>query len=116
MSRSIPRWEWRTFGEAFGDADERFAALSRERVEESDEIYLLSIASDASVKVRDGLLDVKLLQAVNDDGLEQWKPVLKAGLPARPRTTSRPCSRRSAWRPRRRAAASTRSSSWSASS
>jgi len=26
-------------------------------------------------------LDVKQLQAVNDDGLEQWKPVLKATFP-----------------------------------
>jgi exopolyphosphatase/guanosine-5'-triphosphate,3'-diphosphate pyrophosphatase len=77
----VPRWEWRTFGVDFGEADARFAALSPERVQESDEIYLLSLASDASVKIRDGLMDVKLLERVNDDGLEQWKPVLKASFP-----------------------------------
>jgi exopolyphosphatase/guanosine-5'-triphosphate,3'-diphosphate pyrophosphatase len=77
----VPRWEWRTFGQRFGEADTRFGALVPERAEESDEIYLLSAGSDASVKVREGLMDVKELQAVNEDGLEQWKPVLKAAFP-----------------------------------
>ena len=30
-------------------------------MEESDEAYILSAAGDASIKLRDGLLDVKLL-------------------------------------------------------
>ncbi len=77
----VPRWEWRTFGESFPDTDARFAALMPERAQESDEVYLLSRVSDASVKVRDDLMDVKQLQAVNDDGLEQWKPVMKATFP-----------------------------------
>jgi exopolyphosphatase/guanosine-5'-triphosphate,3'-diphosphate pyrophosphatase len=77
----VPRWEWRTFGESFGAADERLAALTPERVQESDEVYVLSLESDASVKVRDGLLDVKQLEHVNGDGLEQWRPVLKAAFP-----------------------------------
>jgi len=72
----IPRWEWRTFG----DSDDPFSALEPEKVEESDEVYLLSTASDASVKIRESKLDIKLLQRV-DDGLEQWKPVLKAAFP-----------------------------------
>ena len=54
---------------------------SRSGVQESDEVYLLSLGSDASVKVRDGLMDVKQLQTVNEDGLEQWKPVMKAAYP-----------------------------------
>jgi len=49
----VPRWEWRTFDERFGEADIHFAALSPDRAQESDEVYLLSLASDASVKVRD---------------------------------------------------------------
>jgi exopolyphosphatase/guanosine-5'-triphosphate,3'-diphosphate pyrophosphatase len=80
----VPRWEWRTFGEHFGDAERRFAALSTERVQESDEVYILSLDSDASVKVRDGLMDVKHLERVNDDGLEQWRPVMKAAFPLSP--------------------------------
>ncbi len=33
------------------------------------------------MKVRDDLMDVKQLEAVDDDGLEQWRPVLKASFP-----------------------------------
>jgi len=75
------RWEWRTFGEGFGAAEATLAQLPPDRVHESDELYLLSEASDASVKVRDALMDVKRLERVNDDGLEQWRPVLKAPFP-----------------------------------
>jgi exopolyphosphatase/guanosine-5'-triphosphate,3'-diphosphate pyrophosphatase len=42
---------------------------------------LLSQESDASVKVRDGLMDVKRLEAVDGNGLEQWRPVLKGIFP-----------------------------------
>jgi exopolyphosphatase/guanosine-5'-triphosphate,3'-diphosphate pyrophosphatase len=73
----VPRWEWRTFGAD----DSAFAELSPESVQESDELYLLSAQSDASVKVRGGLMDVKRLEHVNDDGLEQWLPVMKARFP-----------------------------------
>jgi exopolyphosphatase / guanosine-5'-triphosphate,3'-diphosphate pyrophosphatase len=77
----VPRWEWRTFGESFGPAEELLGARTPEREEESDELYLLSQESDASVKVRDGLMDVKQLEAVDGNGLEQWRPVLKTGFP-----------------------------------
>ena len=33
------------------------------------------------MKVRDGLMDVKRLEAVDESGLEQWKPVMKAEFP-----------------------------------
>ena len=81
MAGLVPRWEWRTFGGSFGAAEEAFAALPVERVQESDELYLLAEDSDASVKVRDGLMDVKHLEAVDDDGLEQWVPVMKGTFP-----------------------------------
>jgi exopolyphosphatase / guanosine-5'-triphosphate,3'-diphosphate pyrophosphatase len=77
----VPRWEWRTFGDGFGAAEDVLDAHRPERSQESDELYLLSQDSDASVKVRDGLLDVKQLEAVDGDGLEQWRPVLKAEFP-----------------------------------
>lgn len=80
-STIVPRWEWRTFGEDFGPAEAAFAALTANRVEESDELYVLALEGDASVKVRDGLMDVKQLQAVDGDGLEQWLPVMKHAFP-----------------------------------
>jgi exopolyphosphatase / guanosine-5'-triphosphate,3'-diphosphate pyrophosphatase len=81
MENIIPRWEWRTFGESFGEADDRFAALEPGGVQESDEIYFLSPAGDQNVKVRDRLMDIKTLEQVNPDGLEQWKPVMKGTFP-----------------------------------
>jgi exopolyphosphatase/guanosine-5'-triphosphate,3'-diphosphate pyrophosphatase len=77
----VPRWEWRTFGESFGAAEGHLALLDPDRIQESDEVYVLSLESDASVKIRDGLMDVKLLEAVDGDGLEQWRPVLKGVFP-----------------------------------
>jgi exopolyphosphatase / guanosine-5'-triphosphate,3'-diphosphate pyrophosphatase len=71
------RWEWRTFGAA----DDVFGERPPERVQESDEIYILSVARGDTVKVRDGLMDVKRLEQVNDDGLEQWAPILKTEFP-----------------------------------
>jgi exopolyphosphatase / guanosine-5'-triphosphate,3'-diphosphate pyrophosphatase len=76
----IPRWEWRVFGRSFGAAEDALAALTPGRVEEGDEIYLLS-ATGSNVKIRNGLMDIKLLREVDAAGLERWEPVLKAGFP-----------------------------------
>ena len=81
MEKIIPRWEWRTFGDSFGAADAAFAQLTAKDVVESDEIYFLSPAGDENVKVRDKLMDIKILQQVNADGLEQWMPVMKGTFP-----------------------------------
>jgi exopolyphosphatase / guanosine-5'-triphosphate,3'-diphosphate pyrophosphatase len=80
MATIIPRWEWRVFGEGFGAAEAALAALTPDTVEESDELYLLS-AEGANVKVRAGLVDIKLLREVDADGLERWEPVMKQGFP-----------------------------------
>jgi len=77
----IPRWEWRSFGEEFGDADAAFAQLPVEQVVESTELYVLSASGADVVKVRDDLMDVKHLQQVSEAGLEQWTPVMKARFP-----------------------------------
>jgi len=77
----VPRWEWRTFGEKLSLGGDLPEMQEPESVQESDELYLLSEETDASVKIRDGLMDVKQLEAVNGDGLEQWRPVLKQAFP-----------------------------------
>jgi len=81
MDTTIPRWEWRTFGAAFGAADAKFAALRTEKVQESDEIYLLSPVTDANVKIRAELMDLKTLEQTSEAGLEQWRPVMKGTFP-----------------------------------
>jgi len=77
----VGRWEWRAFGEDIAQAERHLTALQAERDHESDDLYVLSAGSDASVKLRDGVVDVKELQRVRSDGLQQWLPVLKAPLP-----------------------------------
>ena len=74
------RWEWRSFGQHFGGAEERIAKFAPSEPKETDEIYFLSGGGE-NVKVRDDLMDVKVLRKVNEDGLEQWAPVMKAGFP-----------------------------------
>jgi exopolyphosphatase/guanosine-5'-triphosphate,3'-diphosphate pyrophosphatase len=80
MAEIMPRWEWRSFGQRFGQAEARLAKLQPSGARDSDEIYLLS-AHGANVKIRDALMDIKVLREVNADGLEQWTPVMKAGFP-----------------------------------
>jgi exopolyphosphatase / guanosine-5'-triphosphate,3'-diphosphate pyrophosphatase len=78
----VPRWEWRTFGERFGPADELLAELATTDPLESDELYLLSSsAPDANVKVRDDVMDVKVLREVDADGLQRWEPTMKEPFP-----------------------------------
>ncbi len=77
----VPRWEWRTFGEKLNLGGDLPEMREPESVQESDELYVLSEETDASVKIRDGLMDVKQLEAVNGDGLEQWRPILKKAFP-----------------------------------
>jgi exopolyphosphatase / guanosine-5'-triphosphate,3'-diphosphate pyrophosphatase len=77
----VPRWEWRTFGASFGPAEERLAGQPSTRVQDSDEVYVLSEPANVSAKFRDGVMDVKRLEQVNEDGLEQWRPVMKAEFP-----------------------------------
>jgi exopolyphosphatase/guanosine-5'-triphosphate,3'-diphosphate pyrophosphatase len=81
MDQIVLRWEWRTFGQMFGAAESRFASVAAEKVQNSEEIYLVSSSSDANVKIRDGLVNIKLLKRVDANGLEQWLPTLKEPFP-----------------------------------
>lgn len=86
MSTIIPRWEWRTFGGNLKGAVDRLRSHGASGIQSSDAVYLLSGQGDANVKIRDGLLDIKHLEQVNGDGLEQWRPILKAPFPLSPGT------------------------------
>ena len=76
----IPRWEWRTFAKAIETRID-LGAYPRTRHLESSEIYLASASSTDNPKIRDEKIDIKTLQQANEDGLEQWKPLLKASFP-----------------------------------
>ncbi len=80
MGEIIPRWEWRTFAKDIKLAI-NLDDYEKTRHVESKEMYVLSKVVDENPKVRDNKMDVKSLQQVNLDGLEQWKPILKVAFP-----------------------------------
>ena len=80
LGKIIPRWEWRTFGEEFGVAEENIKAHECTRALESSEVYILSKKSGENIKVRDTLMDIKVLRNAEND-LEQWFPIMKATFP-----------------------------------
>jgi len=81
MDKIIARWEWRTFGDAFGTAEDKIRSFPCDKVRNSSEVYILSRKSMDNTKIRDMLMDIKTLQQINADKLEQWYPVMKAGFP-----------------------------------
>jgi exopolyphosphatase / guanosine-5'-triphosphate,3'-diphosphate pyrophosphatase len=82
MAEIIPRWEWRTFGKTgFGESEDLIRQRGQAQVRKSGEVYILSSQSRNNTKVRDDLMDIKTLKAVNGDRLEQWNPILKAAFP-----------------------------------
>ncbi|MDJ0947399.1 MAG: hypothetical protein QNJ94_00610 [Alphaproteobacteria bacterium] len=80
MAEIIPRWEWRTFARTI-ETQIDLAAHPQTRHVESSETYLASPTSEDNPKIRNELIDIKALQQVNDDGLEQWTVALKASFP-----------------------------------
>jgi exopolyphosphatase/guanosine-5'-triphosphate,3'-diphosphate pyrophosphatase len=69
-SQIIPRWEWRTFGTEFPETENILSSLECSRVKISEEVYILSKNSNENCKIRNSLMDIKVLEQVGDDGLE----------------------------------------------
>ena len=82
MSEIIPRWEWRTFGQAFGEAENNIKKYKEGGFKKSEEKYILSKQSNNNIKIRDDLADVKTQLNVNSDKLEQWTVAMKQSFPA----------------------------------
>lgn len=81
MQEIIPRWEFRTFANDLGKAEENIRKHDEGKTRESDEVYILSEVSMDNTKVRDNLMDIKTLVQVNEDRLEQWNPIMKGTFP-----------------------------------
>ena len=97
MSTIVPRWEWRTFGERFGAAEDALRrARARAASMRATSCTSLSAADvEDTVKVRAELMDVKRLErGERTTGSSSGGPSLKAAVPARPDGRRRPCSRR----------------------
>ncbi|KQC05527.1 MAG: hypothetical protein APR54_08170 [Candidatus Cloacimonas sp. SDB] len=82
MSKIIPRWEWRTFGDDLSKGEEEIKKCGTPRNRESSEIYILSAKSNDNTKIRDELMDIKSPIRINKDtGLEQWTVLAKSAFP-----------------------------------
>ncbi|WP_371367522.1 hypothetical protein SRRS_14300 [Sporomusa rhizae] len=81
MATIIPRWEWRTFNNDLAEFAETITNYGRPNIRKSEEVYILSKVRDDNTKIREDLIDIKSLQAVDENKLEQWNPTLKAGFP-----------------------------------
>ncbi len=82
MAEIIPRYEFRVFAPDLKWFGEKLTANATfDRYRESRELYLVSAHTENfNVKLRDDKLDIKeRVETVN--GLERWKPVLKAEFP-----------------------------------
>jgi exopolyphosphatase/guanosine-5'-triphosphate,3'-diphosphate pyrophosphatase len=74
------RWEWRTFGQHFGETEARVLEHAPPR-RDSSELYIVSEHSDANTKIRGHRLEVKTLKQVDARGLELWQPSLSSTFP-----------------------------------
>ncbi len=77
----VPRWEWRSLASSFAAVAQSAAMPADLKPRESDEIYLLDLRGTQNAKIRDGILDIKLLRRTDADGLELWEPIFKASFP-----------------------------------
>jgi len=82
MPNDRPRYEFRVWANSLEQLKTKLDHLATPgQPVTSDELYLISRASDrCSAKIRSGLMNIKIL-VKEDRGLEQWEPVLKASFP-----------------------------------
>ena len=87
MSSTPGRFEFRIWGNDLSAYQDRLTAMaSPSQPRKSAETYILSCVTDAAnVKIRDGLLDIKLMTG-QLGRLERWRPALKAEFPIDSRT------------------------------
>ena len=81
MNETPARYEFRIWGDSLTPFKERLERGGNPVKTVSTETYLLPLANDeCNAKIRAGQIDIKVL-ALENRGLEQWKPILKAPFP-----------------------------------
>ncbi|MBN1327786.1 MAG: hypothetical protein JW996_07535 [Candidatus Cloacimonetes bacterium] len=82
MSKIIPRWEWRTFGDDFSKGEDNIIKYGNSRDRKSSEIYILSSMSNDVTRIRDELMDLKSPVRINKKTrLVQWTALEKSSFP-----------------------------------
>lgn len=77
----VSRWEWRIFGKDFASAESAIKKYPLGNIKKSEEFYILSRLKNDNIKIREDVVEVKVLQAINEHGLEQWSPAARQRLP-----------------------------------
>lgn len=81
MPEIKPRYEFRIWADSLAPLRAQLDAMGEPREAKSAETYLISqVTERCNAKIRAELMDIKVLVA-EDRGLEQWRPILKAGFP-----------------------------------
>ena len=81
MPEIKPRYEFRIWAESLAPLRAKLETLGQPREAKSAETYLISkVTERCNAKIRAELMDIKVLVG-EYRGLEQWKPILKAGFP-----------------------------------
>jgi exopolyphosphatase/guanosine-5'-triphosphate,3'-diphosphate pyrophosphatase len=81
MAEIKPRYEFRIWSQSLTPLRAKLEAKAEARETKSQETYLISAATEkCNTKIRAELMDIKVL-IDEDRGLEQWRPILKAGFP-----------------------------------
>ncbi len=70
------RWEWRSFGDDFGEAEQRIRFHPRQVLEEGRISYLLSRHTDHRITAGDQRLMIEQPSSRDDEGLVSWRLVL----------------------------------------
>ena len=82
MEKIIPRWEWRTFGQDFGEAEAALRGASRrESSEQRRDSTWWPPAQTRTSRSATSFSTSSFANSVDANGLEQWRPVLKEPFP-----------------------------------
>jgi hypothetical protein len=80
--RNEARWEWRVFSDRPFDAlAPLFDRLQPSNRKQNADIYIISPDTDANLKIRNNMLDVKTLLEKSRSGAERWSPVFRCSFP-----------------------------------
>lgn len=82
------RWEWRTYGIDEEEAEHKIQTYPLKDLLNTQETGILARLWDANIKIHFNMLDVKTLQNVSDNGLQQWLPTRKMNFPLTSETIS----------------------------
>lgn len=78
---SLPRWQWRTFGDDLTWLARQLDSPDFGRGRWSDEVHLVCLQSSHHAWIRRGALEMRWRKEVGFGGFELWDPILRATWP-----------------------------------